>query len=45
MPESVFLTADWHNLALVNYEVEPDVLTPYVPADDRNRPVGRADAT
>ena len=32
MPESVFLTADWHNLALVNYEVEPDVLTPYVPA-------------
>ena len=32
MPESVFLTADWHNLALVNYEVEPDVLAPYVPA-------------
>jgi len=32
MPESVFLTADWLNLALVNYEVEPDVLAPYVPA-------------
>ena len=32
MPENVFLTADWRDLALVNYEVEPDVLTPYVPA-------------
>ena len=32
MPESTFLTADWRDLALVNYEIEPDVLTPYVPA-------------
>ena len=32
MPESVFLTADWRDLALLNYEVEPDVLAPYVPA-------------
>ncbi len=32
MPESVFLTADWRNLALVNYEIDPAVLAPYVPA-------------
>ncbi len=30
--ESVFLTADWRDLALVNYVVEPDLLSPYVPA-------------
>ena len=32
MPERVFLTSDWRDLALVNYEVEPGVLSPYVPA-------------
>ncbi len=32
MPEGVFLTADWRDLALVNYEVDPDVLAPYVPS-------------
>ena len=28
---SVFLTAEWRNLALLNFEVDPDVLAPYVP--------------
>ena len=32
MPESVFLTADWRDLALVNYEIDSEVLSPYVPA-------------
>lgn len=32
MTENIFLTADWRALALVNYEIEPDVLSPYVPA-------------
>ncbi len=32
MPKNVFLTADWRDLALVNYVIDPDVLTPYVPA-------------
>ena len=32
MPESVFLTADWRDLALANYECEPELLSPYVPA-------------
>ena len=31
MPESVFLTTDWRDLALVNYEIDPEVLSPYVP--------------
>ena len=31
MPESVFLTADWRDLALVNYEIDSEVLSPYVP--------------
>lgn len=26
-----FLTAEWHDLVLLNYEVEPDVLAPLVP--------------
>ena len=30
-PESVFLTADWRDLALVNYECDPELLAPYVP--------------
>ncbi len=29
--ESVFLTADWRDLALVNYECDPELLAPYVP--------------
>jgi uncharacterized protein YqjF (DUF2071 family) len=32
MPESVFLTADWRDLALVNYECGTEVLSQYVPA-------------
>ena len=28
----VFLTAQWRNLAMVNYEIDPDILAPYVPA-------------
>lgn len=32
MPKSVFLTADWRDLALVNYECDPEVLSPYLPA-------------
>jgi hypothetical protein len=29
---SVFLTADWRDLAMLNYLVEPSVLAPFVPA-------------
>ena len=32
MPEKRFLTAEWCDLAMVNFEVEPDVLAPHVPA-------------
>ena len=32
MPKNIFLTADWRDLALVNYVIDPDVLAPYVPA-------------
>jgi hypothetical protein len=28
----VFLTAEWRNLAMLNYEIEPSVLAPFVPA-------------
>lgn len=31
MPERTFLTAEWRDLALLNYEIEPDVLRPLVP--------------
>lgn len=31
MPERTFLTAEWRDLALLNYEIEPGVLRPYVP--------------
>lgn len=31
-PQHVFLTADWRDLALVNYECDPEALSPYVPA-------------
>jgi len=32
MPASVFLTADWRWLAMLNYEVDPGILAPFVPA-------------
>ena len=32
MPERTFLTAEWRDLALLNYEIEPAALLPYVPA-------------
>ena len=28
----VFLTAEWRHLAMLNYEIEPSILTPFVPA-------------
>jgi len=31
-PPSVFLTAEWNWLAMLNYEVAPELLTPFVPA-------------
>jgi uncharacterized protein YqjF (DUF2071 family) len=31
MPERPFLTAEWRFLAMLQYEVEPDVLRPFVP--------------
>lgn len=31
MPYKKFLTAEWRDLAMVNFEVEPDVLGPHVP--------------
>ncbi len=31
MPTKKFLTAEWRDLAMVNFEVEPDVLAPHVP--------------
>lgn len=31
MTERTFLTAEWRDLALLNYEIEPEVLRPYVP--------------
>ena len=32
MPERTFLTAEWRDLTLLNYEIEPAALLPYVPA-------------
>ncbi|MEX0678727.1 MAG: DUF2071 domain-containing protein [Pirellulales bacterium] len=32
LPDSRFLTAQWRNLAVLNFEVDPAVLGPYVPA-------------
>jgi len=32
-PPKVFLTAEWHYLAMLNYEIDPAVLAPFVPAD------------
>src|SRR3954468_11982990 len=31
MPERPFLTADWRFLAMLQYEIDPDVLRPFVP--------------
>lgn len=31
--EKPFLTAEWRDLVMLNYEVEPDLLQPYVPRD------------
>lgn len=31
-PTSVFLTAEWRWLAMLNYEIAPDILAPFVPA-------------
>jgi len=30
--KKVFLTAEWRHLAMLNYEIEPSVLAPFVPA-------------
>jgi uncharacterized protein YqjF (DUF2071 family) len=32
VPNSTFLTAEWRNLAMLNYEVDPTLLHEYVPA-------------
>jgi uncharacterized protein len=32
MPKTTFLTANWLNLIMLNYEVDPAVLKPYIPA-------------
>lgn len=32
MKRRIFLSARWHDLLLLNYEVEPELLEPYVPA-------------
>jgi uncharacterized protein YqjF (DUF2071 family) len=32
MPKIKFLQADWRNLLMINYEVPPEVLKPYLPA-------------
>ena len=31
MPKSVFLRAEWRNLIFANYEIDPNILLPYVP--------------
>jgi uncharacterized protein len=31
VPLKIFLTAEWHYLAMLNYEIEPAVLAPFVP--------------
>ncbi len=32
LPSGVFLTAQWRHLAMLNYEIMPSTLTPFVPA-------------
>ena len=29
--KKIFLTAEWRKLAIANYSVDPDILTPYLP--------------
>lgn len=31
IPKPAFLTAKWNNLIMLNYEVDPDILKPYIP--------------
>src|ERR1700761_4487383 len=31
MPKAQFLKAKWNNLLMLNYEVDPDILSPYLP--------------
>ena len=31
MAKSRFLKAQWNNLLMLNYEVDPDILKPYLP--------------
>ena len=31
MPNKVFLSAEWNNLAILNYEVDPSILKKYIP--------------
>jgi uncharacterized protein YqjF (DUF2071 family) len=32
IPDRVFLTAEWRNLAMLNYEVDQSLLLPFVPS-------------
>src|SRR5580698_5765695 len=34
VPDSspVFLTAEWRHLAMMNYEIDPEILAPFIPA-------------
>ena len=32
MPQKPFLTAEWRDIAMVNFEIDPDVISPYVPS-------------
>ncbi len=32
MPKTRFLDAEWRNLIMINYEVDPEILKPYLPA-------------
>ena len=31
-PARIFLTAEWRFLAMLNYEIQPDTLAPFIPA-------------
>ena len=32
MTSTIFLTTEWQNLAMINYEIDPTVLNPFIPA-------------
>lgn len=32
MPNRTFLQANWENLVMINYQVDPEILKPYIPA-------------